>query len=47
LTQLLALDPAKAFEVLKKYSQHYNVKVRVLAGRLVEATYGQKTADHL
>ncbi|HET9421962.1 MAG TPA: PAS and ANTAR domain-containing protein [Nocardioides sp.] len=43
LTQLLAMDPTQAFEVLKKYSQHHNVKVRVLAAHLVLAAAHDRT----
>jgi hypothetical protein len=43
LTQLLAMDPTQAFEVLRKYSQHHNVKVRVLAARLVLAAAHDRT----
>ena len=43
LTQLLAMEPTQAFEVLKKYSQHHNVKVRVLAAHLVHAAAHDRT----
>ena len=37
LMQLLAIDEARAFAVLSRYSQDQNIKVHVLARRLTEA----------
>ncbi len=43
LMQLLAVDADCAFAVLSRYSQHHNIKVRVLAERLVEAAAQHQT----
>ena len=43
LMQLLAIDADRAFAVLLRYSQHRNVKLRVLAQRLVDMAARDET----
>jgi AmiR/NasT family two-component response regulator len=43
LVQLLSVDADRAFAVLKRISQHENIKLVTLAGRLVSAAAADRT----